>query len=132
MYFLNQGHYPVPIAYLPSRKAWKKFLKKYKLPDIDYPQGVLGHCMLIANEETNYRYIMMSLGEMDNRAPSEILGTMAHECMHAVDFVMAAVGEGEPGAEQKAYFIQSLILGFIEAFEEAHFKLFIEKEDNGS
>jgi hypothetical protein len=50
--------------------------------------------------------IVISVDGQSDREPNQICGTICHEASHALDYIIEAMNEDEPGSEFKAYTIQ--------------------------
>lgn len=104
-----------------SEKAWKRFLKEYKIGDIEFQAaGKAACCSMLVNGVTpSQRLIIISFCEgWEERTTIEIYGLLVHECVHAFYQMCENIGEENPSSEFRSYFIQNLFQCFARQFEE--------------
>lgn len=110
--YCEMGHLPIYFGYCDSQKSWRKEMKRIK---IDGENDMLScgkdaQCWEFSNEN-GYRTIIVCIDGKSAKARPviQVIGLLAHECSHAIDYIMSAIGERNPSTEFKAYTLQGLI-----------------------
>lgn len=122
----NQGWQPSMIGFVPSKKAWKREMKRINSDEPWYfegdGRGAGAYTHWIANKTTGESLIYVSVNPAfvgDN--PHELLCSIAHEVSHVVDFAFEHTGM-KPCTEMRAYAIEYLLRDMSNAFFETVWK----------
>lgn len=117
----DRGWQPVWFGFCPSRKAWKRQMKRMGLKGEPYPETD-GRCTTFDRKGKTVVLITLRDGAENERPASEILGVLIHEAVHVWQEVRACIGEHEPSKEFEAYSVQAISQSLIEAFEKTRGK----------
>lgn len=73
-----------------------------------------GGCAQTNGFERGGEIICFVLLEAELRDPDQLAALMAHEAVHAAEFVLEHFGEDEPGEEERAYLVQNVTYALLE------------------
>lgn len=120
--WLDRGWQPVRIGFCPTKKAWKKEMKRINC-DREYIRNN-AQCDMFKCPGAPTLILVTIDKSADTRNPIEVIGLLMHEAVHVWQRVCDEIGEEDPGWEMEAYAIQSITQDLIQAFEETRRKLF--------
>lgn len=117
LFWLDSGWQPVDIAFCPSKEAWNRARKRYRI-DAEYPEiaGYGGRCQLFRNDETHTAIIVVWVSHSSERDAMEVISTIVHEAVHVWQFICQVIGETDAGMEIEAYSIQRITEMLIDAY----------------
>ena len=110
--YCNMGHLPIYFGFCDNKKAWRKEMRRMKIDDADQmllnnkpatcwsftrPNGY--ECIIVCIDKKSYK----------TQPVIAVIGLITHECSHAIDYIMQAIGERNPSTEFKAYTLQGLV-----------------------
>lgn len=120
--YLDRGWYPARILFVPSEEAWDDFLQHYRLRD-DFPNTRFayptsrGRTTYIERPDGKGTFIVVFLGKWaDDAHPVNVMGVIAHETQHVLQYLWDDIGEDKRGQEQEAYAAQNLFGQLVQAF----------------
>ena len=102
--------YPVNVGFTQSRKAIDKLVKAGGIKEGHTFSKCDGHSISFqakSREQVTVIFIDKKRGQ-DNQA----IAVLAHECLHAVQYIKGVIGEQDMSAEAEAYLLQ-WIMGFV-------------------
>lgn len=115
--WMSQQVWPAAVGFCPSEKAWRAFLKEWRIDDPNpYPTSA-GHTIWYQREGDDIILVFID-DRVDQRDDfAAVVALMAHEVMHVVQHVSAAmkVREGEP--EFQAYSMQHILGHLLMAYQ---------------
>ena len=109
------------VGFCPSKKAWKKEMKRLGVKDYPYPKTD-GCVNWFERNEGHGHCCLVTIGS-GSKDPLEIIGLITHEVMHVWQFTLEVMNESTPSREFEAYSIQGLTMSVIDAFEKTRGKL---------
>jgi len=110
-------HYPVRIFFVPTRADWDAVMRDVGIAGESYAQQ--GGQVTSATCEGHEDRIFICFGDQcDKSTWEEVVGVMAHECVHVLQNVEESIN-GKLGDEPQAYFVQSLLLWLIAEYRKA-------------
>lgn len=113
---MERGPFPLYIGFVPSRKAWDKFIKSAGRDDeYDVKHG---QCNFFESTDLGRSVVLICVNPDNKVGRLEIIGIIAHEVVHAFDYLCQFIGEKSPSKEFKAYTIQSWVQEACWAYEE--------------
>lgn len=120
-YWLENGWFPFNIGFVADEKDWGKVTKYLKA---DAPYGTsAGRCTTLINTETGDLCILIAIKHWDTKDAAAVAGLVAHEAVHAFDFMCDHIGEDKPSSEFKAYGVQSFVREVLDCIEVERKKL---------
>lgn len=80
LFWLDSGWQPVGIAFCPSKEAWIRARKRYRL-DAEYPEiaGYGGRCQLFISDETHHAIIVVWISYSSERDAMEVVSTISNK-----------------------------------------------------
>ena len=119
--YLARGWYPTPVVFVPSPEAYDKFITDHKI-DKDFPERKFAYPD--SRGRTSYietpggkRYILVFVTEWADKAPPvNVLGVIAHEVQHVLQYLWESIGEDKRGQEQEAYAAQHFFCQITQSF----------------
>ena len=107
--YLNTNPFPTKVAFCPSKKAWKKFVKEKQLESCHYPLED-GCTTTFENFKTGESQILVTIKRNDEALKDwlPLVGLITHEAIHIWQSIKKDIGEQNPSSEFEAYYIQSL------------------------
>ncbi|MDV5861384.1 hypothetical protein QM298_10740 [Pseudomonas mendocina] len=126
--WLNPGHMPVFYGLCPSKKAWKREMKRLGASE-DYPESQ-GNTTRMRNKK-GQMCVIVSVHEsltLDEVHPLEVIGLIVHEAAHVWQFIRDEIGEYAPSVEFEAYTLQAISQELIGAFCDTRVDLFVRAE----
>ena len=121
-YWLDNGWFPFNIGFVPDLKSWEKVTKYLKAEDAPYGESA-GRCTNLVNTETRDLCILISIKHWDTKDSAAVAGLVAHEAVHAFEFMCDHIGEDKPSSEFKAYAVQSFVREVLDCIEIERKKL---------
>lgn len=116
--WVNLGFLPVEVGYAPNARAWKKTLKAKKLDTEPYPTTA-GRCIHWVGTGIGPDVVLITVGRhAKGRSMTQVIGIIAHECMHAWRHIRESIGEKEPSSEFEAYVLQAMVQCIVRAHME--------------
>lgn len=99
--------------FAPNDKAWKRLI-----PGSEYPED--DACVIAAEDAVTGTdaYVITINERLEARAWDVIVGAMAHECVHVLQFVEERIGS-DIGIEGQAYLVQDMLMWLMGVYEEA-------------
>lgn len=116
--WINRGWQPAFIGFCPSKRAWKREMKRLGNEAEPYPKES-GRCTTFKHEGALVILITVKDGTEANRCEQEIFGLLVHECTHAWQFVRRNMGETDPSDEFEAYAMQAIFQGVHAAWHQS-------------
>lgn len=118
--WLDQGWQPSYIGFCPSKRAWKREMKRLGVKDAEYPQAP-GNTSTY--ESKGKSCIIVSLNEKaaEVRGATEIqvAGLLCHEAVHVWQFVKKHMGVfGDVDWETEAYSVQAIFQNLYRAHSD--------------
>ncbi|MDX5412786.1 MAG: hypothetical protein LPK02_07040 [Rhodobacterales bacterium] len=107
-YWCNPGWMPFKYCYCPDAKNWARLMKFLGAGHEPYPDDTPGRMTTMRNQETDEIVLIVSFGDLTSVSPVDIMGLVAHECMHMWQEVKRYIGEKAPGDEMEAYALQAM------------------------
>lgn len=109
-FWFDGGPLPIKLCYAPDKAAWKYALKSCEIKPEPYPKTA-GHCTTWDKTLTKFPelVIIITVNARKELAQSQIVGIIAHEATHALQFAMQSMHPGydvERHQELEAYFVQ--------------------------
>ena len=117
--WLDQGWQPVAIGFYPTRKAWEREMKRLKVKPEAYPfdSPVNGDAHWLENGTTGEAVILIGVNEeLIGDDPTTLICVLVHEATHVFDWICEHMGENEPGGEMRAYAMQHIVRGLLNAY----------------
>lgn len=114
---------PLSVGVFFSEKDFRSECKRLGIKENEFTGGGEA-CVAVVhsyvNDKTGHEINMMCfrLEKMKEKTAAEIVGIVAHECVHVFQNMKNFLGEREPGKEFEAYAIQHLVEGVIEIMHE--------------
>lgn len=102
--WFNAGWFPVEYTLVTVQPQWKSIMDEMEVP-MNFP-STPGSCTLFTTSNSSRVIITLDKDYFENSNPvhkNQIEATLVHECTHALDQIMDAVGEDNIGSELKAY-----------------------------
>lgn len=114
--WINKGWQPIPIGFSPSKEAWEREARKFRIYG-DPPKAAEkgGHCAFLENDVMGDAIILVSIHNGADRNTTDMVMTLMHEAVHVWQFVCEKLGETAPGREMEAYGIEHITRGLIGA-----------------
>jgi len=116
--WIERGWQPVHIGFCPSRKAWRREMKRLGIKGEAYPESDGRAVTFDHKDGTVLVLVTVRDGSEKEHDQAEIAGIIAHEATHAWQRVRLTMGETEPSAEFEAYAMQAIFQGLYSAFLE--------------
>ncbi len=103
MYYYNLGFLPTYVGYCPNKKSWKKEMERLGIKDEPYPE-THGRCTRFIKDSDHT--VIICINPREETTEVQVVGLIAHEASHAVDYICEDIGEVSPSSEFKAYLTQ--------------------------
>jgi hypothetical protein len=109
-FWFDGGCLPVKVCYAPDKAAWKYALKSCDIKPEPFPKSS-GRCTTFDKTLSKFSelVVIITFNIPDGLHVSQIIGLMAHEATHAMQFTMQSMHPDyaiERHNEVEAYFIQ--------------------------
>lgn len=122
MVYLPRTIFPGVLGIFLTEESFKKEMTRLKIPNVKFLKD---HANASARwlEYSNARGRDIFIFTMDGRqakkySRSSLAALVAHEAVHLADYMFECAGEDKPGAETKAYLIQYLVCGILDAIDK--------------
>lgn len=112
--WLPKGWQPVQFGFCPSKRAWKKEMRRLGNEE-DYPQSA-GRTCLFFKAGVPGIVVTLNATKIQSCTRVEIAGILAHEATHVWQLIREQIGEESPGMEMEAYAIQAIFQGLYQAW----------------
>ena len=102
-----------------KKKAFERFLDSISVPDDSKPPHFVtpGKNATTHFIETNTGlHVVICVGQLNDSTDIEIIGLLAHECVHVWQEIKKWMGEEMPGDEVEAYSIQSIFVNMLHEY----------------
>lgn len=111
---------PVYIALATSEKAFKRELKKLRVPvgDAKFPSGTSLACVIELERAGGGRVALVCVTPRGKRSKAEMLGTIVHESVHVFQSICSYIGERNPSIEFEAYSIEGIVKTLLESYHD--------------
>lgn len=107
IYTLTDHCFPVEIVFPATKRAYVKMLKRMGLSG--GPPETPGNITTFEGGDHPMRIAIWLSKESDARCPTEVMGLIAHECLHVVQYTERAMGTRFDD-ETACYFLQKLVM----------------------
>ncbi len=104
--WIDRGWQNAHIGFCPSEKAWVREMKLLGTPEERYPTTA-GHCQTFEHRDIRSLHILVTIAD-EPMTLAQLVGIIAHECMHVWRFVREHMGEKKPSVEFEAYSMQAI------------------------
>jgi hypothetical protein len=109
IWWLNEGWFPTNVAFCMSKKSFDRLCKRYKIKDPTPWTFSDAVTHTYTNPDTDETFIAVTLREVpEDTSLIQVVGLLSHEAVHVVDQMCKYAGERKPGAEFRAYGVQSM------------------------
>lgn len=119
--WLNRGWQPSAIGFIPSRKAWKREMKRIGRVEEPYPhdgKATAAYCQWVTNRTSGDSIIYITINEkLIGDDPVGVVASLVHEASHAVDWVFEHTGQ-KACTETRAYAMECVTAGLLNAYSE--------------
>ena len=105
--WLDQGWQPVFIGFCPTKKAWKREMKRMGLKDEPY-LATAGRTDTFTMKGKTCIIVSLAEGVEDGVTRIQIAGLLAHEAVHVWQNIQKDIGETAPGVEMEACSVQAI------------------------
>lgn len=105
MHYLDMGMLPTYVGFAPDETSWNKEMKRLKMSE-EYPKTD-GRCTVFENS-SGKTIVIITINKRSEVTQAQVAGLVAHEAVHAFDFICKDIGETDPSSEFKAYTIQHI------------------------
>lgn len=114
---------PLHYAYIPNKKAWKKAMEEFNRTD-PYKQPSGATCSIFRNPSrtTTVVLIYINTDKIEELTLEQTTALLAHECVHAMQFLCEHIEEEKPSLEFFAYGVQTIYQRILTDFIEFHKK----------
>lgn len=102
--WFNAGWFPVEYTLVTNQSQWKSLMDDMGIA-MNFP-STPGNCTLFTTPNSSRVIITLDKDYFENSNPvhkNQVEATLVHECTHALDHIMDAIGEDNIGSELKAY-----------------------------
>lgn len=114
----ERHHWPIEIYFAPTVEAWDALMKEWGKSDA-YNHNHLAAVTTFIDEGYEPQRSVITIGPKYDKMPMvNVIGTLAHECMHVVQRVEAAIS-GKLGREPAAYLIEALMEWTFDEYRKA-------------
>lgn len=98
-------------VFCDNQQDWQNEMKRLNISGCDeITRGNDARTWILKNNSISMCVVAVCIAPHTYKyTKTEIIGLLAHECFHAVDFMMQNLQEQNAGEEIKAYLIQKLI-----------------------
>lgn len=101
------GPIPVYMGYIPDETTWHSELKRIGHEPVEYPKSIGACFRTYLDDGSTVVWITLNRSHILN--DSQLVGFIAHEAVHAVDFITKAMVEKEPSEEFRCYTTQYIV-----------------------
>lgn len=98
---------PVEIGFCPSKKAFKDYMKSIGRKD-KFPPKAKASFNHFSEPDVGLIMIDPMIDRSKEVEPTQVVGLIVHECVHAFQWICDVIGEENPSAEFEAYTIQAI------------------------
>lgn len=106
-YYIHEGALPISIGYCHSEGQFKVEMKHLKIDEsyewIEQGKGGMAH---LFKNENGHRIGIICIDTKDKKTIGSLVGILAHEAVHILQFALVAMGEERCGDEFAAYLVQ--------------------------
>lgn len=117
--WLDRGHFPAYIGFVPNKKAWRRILKWLDIDEeLDMNQDdASARCWNFQRPEKHVILVTIA-DKLDGRDFIDLSALLIHEATHVMQFLMENIGEAQPSREFEAYTMQNIAGGLIHAYRD--------------
>lgn len=112
----DRGWQPVHFGFCPSKKAWKREMKKMGCSE-PYP-GMDGRCTTFTKDGKVVVIVTLRDGSENERTVCEVAGLLVHEATHVWQTIREDIGEKDPSPEFEAYSMQAIFQELFSTYQE--------------
>lgn len=113
--WLDRGWQPAFIGFCPSRKAWRREMKRLGCVGEPYPETP-GRCTTFESKGKTCIIVTLCSNAEEIATRLEIAGLLCHEATHVWQKVREAMDERAPSIEFEAYSMQAIFQGLYQAW----------------
>lgn len=113
--WLDQGWQPAHIGFCPSKKAWKREMRKMGCEGEPWPSAA-GSTQTFDSGGKRCIIVTVAEGCEKHHSRIEIAGLIAHEATHVWQKVREHMGEDQPSIEFEAYSVQAIFQNLYRAW----------------
>lgn len=124
VYYAHLGPFPLYLGVAFTEKAFRDEVKRLgisiqNLPFVNAGAGATTHFF---QSQEGMRTCLIAFDAAkaieEKRKPNEVIGLFVHECVHAWQECLLAMGEKDAGSETEAYFIQYATQFCLDRFDD--------------
>ena len=116
-YVFTSHPYPARVEFVPTKSAWRALMRRLAIPDEPYPD-TSGRCTQLVHASHPDLILITFSPEADTRHSTEVIGLMAHEIVHAVQYLEQSTGS-RFDSETQAYLTQALLQWLMNSYAAA-------------
>jgi hypothetical protein len=114
--WLDRGWQPTSFGFCPSKRAWKREMKRLGCEGEAYPTTA-GRCTTFDTKAGKTCVIVtISAKIAAEHSRVEVAGILCHEATHVWQQIQSAMGEDRPSIEFEAYSMQAIFQGLYQAW----------------
>lgn len=102
----NNSMFPIYYGFCPSKKAWKKEMRRIKLKE-PYPTSD-ARCTSFVRDNGDPICLVTLSDKLDTYHPVTVIAVLAHEAVHVWQELRRTINEKEPSPEFEAYVIEGI------------------------
>jgi len=109
--YFEMGQWPLQVGFTMDPKAYDAELERIRVhPDVrpEFPSNE-AHASFFPHPEGGELTCIVAMASDLDRTDPEVIGLIAHECMHIVQELWKFIGETNPGDETEAYLLGYLV-----------------------
>lgn len=104
---IDLGQWPPALFITADKRAYNRFMReKQGVEFTKFPRARGGSTEFMKNKAGDC-VVMIAIGP--NNDGNELVATLAHEAVHAKQFILDYVGEKTPGIETEAYLVEHIV-----------------------
>ena len=115
MKYYNLSFLPTYVGYCPDKESWKSEMKRLGVKNEPYPK-THGRCTRFIKDHDHT--VIICINPKSDTTELQVIGLIAHEVSHAVDYIFEDIGEDNPSSEFKAYLSQFLVQNIYEDWKK--------------
>lgn len=113
--WLDRGWQPTFIGFCPSRKAWRREMRRLGTQG-EKPPTASGNTTTFESKGKTAIIVWLIEGVEQRHSRLEIAGLLCHEATHVWQQVRQSMAEREPSIEFEAYSMQAIFQGLYQAW----------------